>query len=170
MSTKVDYNEQTGKRRSLYPASEDYILKAIHADDSQKEKGEISFLLLTANGNNACLKLRFLSKKIVKLHLFLSDSKGQALFPIRSTKQVFTFSKNGDVPVTFRDGDNAWIAETGDVTLRFRKDYWKMEAFVQNEKILEVGVSDANVDNRWKMLPLGFTLEDGKAVAVRENF
>ena len=170
MPTKVDYNEQTGKRRSLYPASEDYILKAIHADDSQKEKGEISFLLLTANGNNACLKLRFLSKKIVKLHLFLSDSKGQALYPIRNTKQVFSFPKNGDVPVTFRDGDNAWIVETGDVTLSFRKDYWKMEAFVKDEKILEEGVTDANVDNRWKMLPLGFTLEEGKPVAVRENF
>lgn len=176
----VDYNVQTDYRRSIFAPSEDYILRAVSYDDSRTDRGVVTFCAVTGAGSCAKIEVRFLTERIFELRLYQTDETWHPIAPLRKQKRVFDFDadhtgtcirgcKGSYVKTELLDRPDFWIFRTGAAELAFRKEYWQMTASAGGVRILEEEITDTNVDNRWKMLPLGFSLQNGRSSAVREN-
>lgn len=56
------------------------------------------------------------------------------------------------------------------IRVRFRKEYWEMSVSLMGKELTKEQIFDTNVDNRWKMLPLGFCCDEtGRCTSVYEN-
>ena len=152
---KVDYNPQLGYRRTIFPSCYDFLIKI----DSFEVEEDITFYVDTYLGKKAIVKITMLDCNSFEFQMYLDK---------RKCNRVFDFSKK--VPGTFIELESYYEYSAGKCSLRFKKDYWEMSVFYDGKLMTKEQTFDTNVDNRWKTLPTGFSMDSsGNISGVREN-
>ena len=116
----------------------------------------------TDQDRSAAVRAEFLTDSVIRLKMFTlpEEKERNAVFDFDS---ILAENRNAGIK-----RPHAEIRPTGkpghivygndDIQLSFRTDFWEMSVFQRGKEILRDQSYDTNVDNRWKVLPAGFTI------------
>ena len=128
----------------------------------QPEKAGVSFEVSTFRGAKALVKVTFVSETAFRFQMLPNMQEPRLL------NQVFDF-----VPVescTVEEEDLLITASTSRLKLTFRKCPWEMTVTLDGELLTMEQIKDHNVDQKYKALPVGFTVdENGNVVNAFET-
>lgn len=111
--------------------------------------GELRFLAETFRGRSAEVCIQFISETAFRLRFF----------PLRRPKKlnaVFDFKPFPTVSV--RADEDFVVFSTARTSLRFRICPWEMVIELDGEELTREQIRDLNVDQKYKAVPLGFSL------------
>jgi len=118
----------------------------------QVEKDGISFEVATFRGKKALVKVSFVSETAFRFQLFPYGQSPKLL------NQVFDFAAVDCAEV--REEQLFLVAETPHLKLLFRKCPWEMEVILDGEPLTREQIKDHNVDQKYKAVPVGFTVDE----------
>ncbi|MGM9589675.1 MAG: TIM-barrel domain-containing protein [Faecousia sp.] len=122
----------------------------------------ISFQVSTFRGSQALVTINFVSQTAFRLRMFPHGKTP------RLVNQVFDFTPIPDF--TLEEEDLFFTARTSRLTLRFRKAPWELSVELDGEDLTREQIKDLNVDQKYKALPIGFTVgADGKILDAFET-
>lgn len=127
----------------------------------QPEDGGVTFLVNTFRGAKAQVKIRFVSPTAFRFQMFphLVQPK---------LNEVFGFAPVSGVQVT--EESLFIVVKTERVTLRLRKCPWEMTVELDGEPLTMEQIKDHNVDQKYKAVPVGFTVgDDGRILNAFET-
>ena len=127
----------------------------------QPEDGGVTFLVNTFRGAKAQVRIRFVSPTAFRFQMFphLAQPK---------LNEVFGFSPVSGVQVT--EEPLFIVVKTERVTLRLRKCPWEMTVELDGEPLTMEQIKDHNVDQKYKAVPVGFTVgDDGRILNAFET-
>ena len=127
----------------------------------QPEDGGVTFLVNTFRGSKAQVRIRFVSPTAFRFQMFphLAQPK---------LNEVFGFSPVSGVQVT--EEPLFIVVKTERVTLRLRKCPWEMTVELDGEPLTMEQIKDHNVDQKYKAVPVGFTVgDDGRILNAFET-
>lgn len=155
----ADYNPQLGKRRTLFPDSEDYL---VNVERIQEQEDGLVLTVRTDQDRSAAVRAEFLTDSVIRLKMFTlpEEKERNAVFDFDS---ILAENRNAGIKrphaETRPTGKPGHIVYgNDDIQLSFRTDFWEMSVFQGGKEILRDQSYDTNVDNRWKVLPAGFTI------------
>lgn len=118
----------------------------------QPEQDGVSFEVRTFRGNCASVKITFVSDTVFRFRMFPNMEQPRLI------NQVFDFPA---VPVLSVEEEELFItAKTGRLKLIFRKCPWEMTVELDGEILTKEQIKDHNVDQKYKSIPVGFTVDD----------
>ncbi|MDY6342171.1 MAG: glycoside hydrolase family 31 protein, partial [Lachnospiraceae bacterium] len=154
----ADYNPQLGKRRTLFPDSEDYLVNVEHI---QEQGDGLVLMVRTAQGRSAAVRAEFLTDSVIRLRMSAlpEEKERNAVFDFNSMQKENRNAESGRSHAEIRPTNMPGHIVYGndDIQLSFRTDFWEMSVSQRGKEILRDQSYDTNVDNRWKVLPAGFT-------------
>ena len=121
------------------------------------EKGGVSFEVATFRGEKALVSVTFVSETAFRFRMFPRMTVPE------KPNTVFDFPA-GAKPVI---GENElfFTAETSRLKLSFRKCPWEMTVELDGEILTREQIKDHNVDQKYKSIPVGFTVgDDGRVL------
>lgn len=124
----------------------------------QPEDGGVTFLVNTFRGAKAQVRIRFVSPTAFRFQMFphLVQPK---------LNEVFGFAPVSGVQVT--EESLFIVVKTERVTLRLRKCPWEMTVELDGELLTMEQIKDHNVDQKYKAVPVGFTVgDDGRMLLL----
>ena len=127
----------------------------------QPEDGGVTFLVNTFRGAKAQVRIRFVSPTAFRFQMFphLAQPK---------LNEVFGFSPVSGVQVT--EEPLFIVVKTERVTLRLRKCPWEMTVELDGEPLTMEQIKDHNVDQKYKAVPVGFSVgDDGRILNAFET-
>ena len=127
----------------------------------QPEDGGVSFLVNTFRGSKAQVRIRFVSPTAFRFQMFphLAQPK---------LNEVFGFAPVSGVQVT--EEPLFIVVKTERVTLRLRKCPWEMTVELDGEPLTMEQIKDHNVDQKYKAVPVGFSVgDDGRILNAFET-
>lgn len=126
------------------------------------EKGGISFEVSTFRGEKALVTVTFVSETAFRFQMF-----PHMVVPEKQNT-VFDFPAAA-APVIWED-ELFLTAKTDRLTLRFRKCPWEMTVELDGEVLTREQIKDHNVDQKYKAIPVGFTVgNDGTVLNAFET-
>ena len=154
----ADYNPQLGKRRTLFPDSEDYLVNVEHI---QEQGDGLVLMVRTAQGRSAAVRAEFLTDSVIRLKMFTfpEEKERNAVFDFDSIQAEHGNAgiRRPHAEIRPTDKPGHIVYGNDDIQLSFRTDFWEMSVSQRGKEILRDQSFDTNVDNRWKVLPAGFT-------------
>ena len=154
----ADYNPQLGKRRTLFPDSEDYLVNVEHI---QEQGDGLVLMVRTAQGRSAAVRAEFLTDSVIRLKMFTfpEEKERNAVFDFDSIQAEHGNAgiRRPHAEIRPTDKPGHIVYGNDDIQLSFRTDFWEMSVSQRGKEILRDQSYDTNVDNRWKVLPAGFT-------------
>lgn len=128
----------------------------------EKQPDGVSFEVRTFRGAMALVKVTFVSETAFRFQMFPHMAEPRLL------NQVFDFSPAG-APVV--EEEELFItAKTARLKLRFRKCPWEMTVELDGETLTREQIKDHNVDQKYKAVPVGFTMgDDGTVINAFET-
>ena len=154
-----DYNPQLGYKRTLFGPEQDFLtgLKAYEICEDG-----LQLTALPHGGREALVKVSFLTDTVFRLQMF------PEMEPQIPRNPVFLPEAKAEAELS--EQERELVYGTGAVQLHFQKDYWEMSVYGGGKRMTREQVFDTNVDNRWKTLPIGYSLdEQGRCTGVRET-
>lgn len=145
---EVEYNPQLGHRRTIFEGNFDFLLRV---EDCIRDDG-LTFLVDTYKGRKAVVKIAFPCEETFRFLMFPGGKSGQGGNP------VFDFPDCGKGE--FREHKDYYEYGTERLVLRFEKAYWQMSVWLDGKLLTREQIFDTNVDNRWKVLPVGYTYDE----------
>ena len=128
----------------------------------QAETDGVSFLVRTFRGHTARVCITFVSETAFRLRMLPHDAHP------RLNNQVFDLPGVPGVQVT--EEDLFITAGTARLTLSFRKCPWEMTVILDGEVLTKEQIKDHNVDQKYKAIPIGFTVdENGQVINAFET-
>ena len=128
----------------------------------QAEPDGISFVVCTYREQKALVKITFVSETAFRLRMYPNMAQP------RLNNQVFDFS--GMEGITAKEEDLFLTAETSRLKLTFRKCPWEMTVALDGELLTKEQIKDHNVDQKYKSIPIGFTVdENGQVINAFET-
>lgn len=128
----------------------------------QPEKDGISFEVSTFRGKTARVTVTFVSETAFRFQMFPGGR-----IP-RNRNTVFDFP--GLEIAEVREEDLFFHVKTPRLTLSFRKCPWEMTVLLDGETLTREQIKDHNVDQKYKAIPVGFTLgDDGSVINAFET-
>ena len=128
----------------------------------QPEKDGVSFEVQTYRGAKALVKITFVSETAFRFRMYPRMEQP------RLNNQVFDFA--GFPGATVTEEDLFITAETARLKLSFRKCPWEMTVVLDGEVLTKEQIKDHNVDQKYKAIPVGFTVgEDGRVINAFET-
>ena len=127
----------------------------------QPEDGGVTFLVNTFRGAKAQVRIRFVSPTAFRFQMFphLAQPK---------LNEVFGFAPVSGVQVT--EEPLFIVVKTERVTLRLRKCPWEMTVELDGEPLTMEQIKDHNVDQKYKAVPVGFSVgDDGRILNAFET-
>lgn len=127
----------------------------------QPEDGGVTFLVNTFRGSKAQVRIRFVSPTAFRFQMFphLAQPK---------LNEVFGFAPVSGVQVT--EEPLFIVVKTERVTLRLRKCPWEMTVELDGEPLTMEQIKDHNVDQKYKAVPVGFSVgDDGRILNAFET-
>ncbi len=122
----------------------------------------LCFEVSTFRGSRALVTVTFVSDTAFRLQMF----PGMKI-PSR-TNQVFDFPALPDFCAA--EDELFIVAKTSRLTLRFRKAPWEMTVELDGDVLTREQIRDHNVDQKYKALPLGFTVDNtGRVINAFET-
>lgn len=122
----------------------------------------IAFEVTTFRGAKTLVKITFVSQTAFRFQMFPN------MAPPRLMNQVFDFSPAG--PVSITEEPLFITAETTRLKLHFRKCPWEMTIELDGEILTKEQIRDHNVDQKYKAIPVGFTMgKDGQVINAFET-
>lgn len=118
----------------------------------EADEGGISFEVSTFRGAKALVKVAFISETAFRFQMFPRMETPRLL------NQVFGFPAAAAVSV--EEKDLFITASTSRLTLTFRKCPWEMTVVLDGEELTREQIKDHNVDQKYKAIPVGFTVDD----------
>lgn len=112
----------------------------------------VSFLVSTFWGRKALVKITFVSDAAFRFQMFPGETVPERL------NEVFSFTPVKNVEV--QDEPLFITAKTERVTLKFRKCPWEMQVELDGKKLTMEQIRDHNVDQKYKAVPVGFSVDD----------
>ena len=129
----------------------DYILAY------QPEADGISFQVRTYRGRTALVKVTFSGETVFRFRMFPLGEEPETV------NSVFDFP-TAEI-VTVREEDLFLTAVTSRLKLSFRKCPWEMTVELDGEVLTLEQIKDHNVDQKYKAIPVGFTVgDDGRVI------
>lgn len=126
------------------------------------EEGGVSFEVSTFRGARARVSVTFVSETAFRFRMFPHMESPRLL------NQVFDFPPVK--AVTVEEEELFITAKTERLTLRFRKCPWEMTVELDGEILTMEQIKDHNVDQKYKAIPVGFTVdENGKVINAFET-
>ena len=124
--------------------------------------GGIHFEVSTFRGSKALVKVSFVSQTAFRFQMFPNMEQPKLL------NQVFDFPAVDNCTVT--EEDLFLIAQTSRLKLVFRKCPWEMQVILDGELLTQEQIKDHNVDQKYKSIPVGFTVDgSGKVTNAFET-
>ena len=121
------------------------------------EKGGVSFEVATFRGEKALVSVTFVSETAFRFRMFPRMAVPQ------QPNTVFDFSAGAE-PV-IEESELFFTAETSRLKLSFRKCPWEMTVELDGELLTREQIKDHNVDQKYKSIPVGFTVgDDGRVL------
>ena len=128
----------------------------------QAQPDGVSFLVRTFRGNTARVCITFVSETAFRLRMLPNDA------PPRLNNQVFDLP--GVPGIQVREEDLFITAGTSRLTLSFRKCPWEMTVILDGDVLTREQIKDHNVDQKYKAIPIGFTVdENGQVINAFET-
>jgi len=128
----------------------------------QPEEDGISFEVRTYRGAMAMVKITFVSETAFRLQMYPRMERPE------HGNQVFDFPGVSGCRIT--ETDLFLTAETTHLTLSFRKCPWEMTVILDGEELTREQIKDHNVDQKYKAIPVGFTVdENGQVINAFET-
>ncbi len=128
----------------------------------QAEPDGVSFEVCTYREQKALVKITFVSETAFRLRMYPN-----MVWP-RLNNQVFDFS--GIEGITVKSEDLFLTVETSRLKLTFRKCPWEMTVALDGELLTKEQIRDHNVDQKYKSIPIGFTVdENGQVINAFET-
>ena len=154
----ADYNPQLGKRRTLFPDREDYL---VNVEYIQEQGDGLVLMVRTAQDRSAAVRAEFLTDSAVRLKMFTfpEEKERNAVFDFDSIQAEHGNAgiRRPHAEIRPTDKPGHIVYGNDDIQLSFRTDFWEMSVSQRGKEILRDQSYDTNVDNRWKVLPAGFT-------------
>ena len=154
----ADYNPQLGKRRTLFPDREDYL---VNVEYIQEQGDGLVLMVRTAQDRSAAVRAEFLTDSAVRLKMFTfpEEKERNAVFDFDSIQAEHGNAgiRRPHAEIRPTDKPGHIVYGNDDIQLSFRTDFWEMSVSQRGKEILRDQSFDTNVDNRWKVLPAGFT-------------
>ena len=122
----------------------------------QPEEDGISFEVNTYRGVKALVKITFVSETSFRFRMY------PRMEAPRLNNQVFDFAGASGVTVT--EEELFITAETPRLKLSFRKCPWEMTVTLDSEVLTKEQIKDHNVDQKYKAIPVGFTVDENGTV------
>lgn len=156
---EVEYNPQVGIRRTLFDESYDFL---VGIDSWETKENQLILYVRTHQDRLAVVKAEFLTGTAFRFQMFPEGTEQTAKNPVFSPKEK--------MKATLHENEEWLEYGTEQTTIRFQKAYWQMEVRIGDRCLTKEQVFDTNVDNRWKMLPIGYHMDDqGKCQSVHET-
>ncbi len=165
---QTDYNPQLGYRRTIFGEDQDFLLKIVHWEEDEA----LTFLVDTFRGAKAAVRISFPREDVLRFQMFppqgeRASARAAWEEPKTGWNPVFEFERG--VRGDFAERENYFEYRTRRLRLCFRKDCWEMTVYFDGRLLTRQQAFDTNVDNRWKVLPTGFTCDgEGKWKQVHE--
>ena len=127
----------------------------------QPESDGVSFEVTTFRGAKARVKVGFVGPTAFRFQMFPNMAQPRL-------NEVFSFRPHEKV--TVEEEELFIIAKTDRVKLTFRKCPWEMSIELDGEHLTMEQIKDHNVDQKYKAIPVGFTVNDqGKVINAFET-
>ena len=128
----------------------------------QPEHDGVSFQVRTFRGAEALVKVGFVAPSVFRFQMFPN-----MILPER-LNEVFSFPPAEGVQV--EENEFFITAQTDRVKLTFRKCPWEMTVELDGELLTLEQIKDHNVDQKYKAVPVGFSVdENGKVINAFET-
>lgn len=150
------YNKEYGYLKTLFTDENEFV---INYKDYKIEGNNLIFAVTTNQNNSASVVCSFINDKIINVKI-LTDSK------IFNNQVILVPSCSMEIEET----EGTVIASKGNLLLKVNKEPWCLSIAYKGRDIFKEQISDTNVDNMCKYLPVGFKNEAGKITKVRETF
>lgn len=145
----ADYNPQLGKRRTLFPDSEDYL---VNVEYIQEQGDGLVLMVRTAQDRSAAVRAEFLTDSAVRLKMFTfpEEKERNAVFDFDSIQAEHgnTGIRRPHAEIRPTDKPGHIVYGNDDIQLSFRTDFWEMSVSQRGKEILRDQSFDTNVDNR----------------------
>ena len=126
------------------------------------EKDGISFEVSTFRGKNALVRISFASETVFRFQMFPGCSLPETV------NAVFDFPTVEIVDV--EEEELFFHVKTPRLKLTFRKCPWEMTVELDGEILTREQIKDHNVDQKYKSIPVGFTVDnEGKVINAFET-
>ena len=126
------------------------------------EKGGISFAVATFRGEKALVSVTFVSETAFRFRMFPRMAVPE------KPNTVFDFPAGAE-PV-IEESELFFTAKTSRLKLSFRKCPWEMTVELDGELLTREQIKDHNVDQKYKSIPVGFTVgDDGTVINAFET-
>lgn len=158
---EVEYNPQVGVRRTLFDESYDFLINISYC---QQMNGGLLMEVDTYRGKKAKVQIRFVTETIFRFRMFPEGVEEFSRNPVYAAEE----SINTDAKLS--EHVSYYEYGTEKVQIRFSKKYWEMSIYTNGKLLTKEQVFDTNVDNRWKVLPTGYRMdENGKCIGAHET-
>ena len=128
----------------------------------QPEVGGVSFAVRTYRGEQALVTVSFVSETAFRFRMLPRMEQP------RLCNQVFDFPAAASVQIC--EEELFLTAETSRLKLTFRKCPWEMTVELDGELLTKEQIKDHNVDQKYKSIPVGFTVgDDGQILNAFET-
>ncbi|MCI6018440.1 MAG: hypothetical protein MRZ59_06280 [Clostridiales bacterium] len=120
------------------------------------------FEVETFRGRHAFVRVTFSGENVFRFQMFPEG------VPASAANEVFSFKTFDGVSVV--EEENFILVKTGRVCLRFRICPWEMTVVLDGRELTREQIKDHNVDQKYKAVPVGFTVDDnGKVIDAFET-
>ncbi len=152
------YNEQLGYLKTLFDKKYHFVASI----EDFSLNGDVLLINATTNrGRSVPLHISFVGGSAYRLRMFAGESTDNAL------NKVTEFDT---VPMSVEEQEHRLVATASDMQLHIDKHPFKITVYYKGELLTKQHVTDTNVDNMCKVLPIGFvTDDDGKVLSVHET-
>lgn len=121
------------------------------------------FEVETFRKRKATVKIEFIGETAFRFRMFPENADAPRL------NEVFSFQPYETFEVS--EEDDFIVLKTKRVTLTIRKCPWEMVIMLDGEELTREQIKDHNVDQKYKAIPVGFTVdENGKVTDAFETF
>lgn len=121
------------------------------------------FEVETFRKRKAAVQIEFVGETAFRFRMFPEEAASPRL------NEVFSFQPYENSQVS--EEDDFIVLKTKRVTLTIRKCPWEMTVFLDGEELTREQIKDHNVDQKYKAVPVGFTVdENGKVTDAFETF
>ena len=119
------------------------------------ESGAV-FQVETFRGRQALVQIGFVGETVFRFRMYPEGKMPQR------TNEVFSFRPHTGVKV--QEEEDFILVKTERVTLTIRKCPWEMVITLDGEELTREQIKDHNVDQKYKAIPVGFTVDENGTV------
>ena len=119
------------------------------------ESGAV-FQVETFRGRQALVQIGFVGETVFRFRMYPEGKMPQR------TNEVFSFRPHTGVKV--QEEEDFILVKTERVTLTIRKCTWEMVITLDGEELTREQIKDHNVDQKYKAIPVGFTVDENGTV------